>query len=112
MFEEHVKHTLPRSIYTASMGRRDKLDADTLAQAGQRLRNHREDRDLSLEVVAAAVGITPQALSSAETGKTQSRSDVLLRLCAYYDLDPYKVLFGRQKSEIAAEVRARRTRTV
>lgn len=111
MFEIEVKHIRSNKIYTASMGRRDKLDQETLVQAGQRLFRQRDDRNLTLEEVAAAVGITPQALSSAENGKTQNRSDVLLKLCAYYDLDPYKVLFGKQKSEIATEVRSRRTRS-
>lgn len=109
MFERTVKHIGSINLYTASMGRRDKLDAETLARAGKRLRAHRLDRDLTLEEVARAVGITPQALSSAETGQTQSRSDTLLKICAYYDVDPYKLLLGKQKSEVAAEVRSRRT---
>lgn len=110
MFEAMSNITRPSSLYTVPMGRRDKLDADTLAAAGKRLREVRDNRDQSLEEVARAVGVTPQALSSAEIGKTQSRSDILLKLCAYYDLDPYRILFGRGKDEIAAEVRARRRR--
>lgn len=69
----------------------------------------RIDRDLKLEEVAEIIGITPQALSQIETGITKNvRPENFLRLCAFYDADPFRLIFGAGKGEIAAGLRTRR----
>lgn len=78
---------------------------------GARLRQLRNMRDLTLEQVAAIVGISAQALSQIETGVTKNvRPENFLKLCAFYDVDPYKIALGKQKSEVASELRRRPTR--
>lgn len=65
---------------------------------GNRLREMRKARGLTLEQVAKVAGISLQALSMIETGKTKNiRPDNFLRLCAFYDADPYYVVFGKPK---------------
>lgn len=76
---------------------------------GSRLRQLREMRDLTLEQVAQVVRISPQALSQIENDVTKHvRPENLVRLCAFYDVDVYKLVTGKQKSEIVAELRSRR----
>lgn len=80
-----------------------------MEQPGERLRRMRIDRDLKLEQVAEIIGISAQALSQIETGVTKNvRPENFLRLCAFYDVDPYRVIFAAGKGEIAAQLRTRR----
>ena len=79
---------------------------------GARLRQLRTLKGLTLEQVADAVGFTAQALSQIETGVTKNiRPEWLLKLCAFYDVDAYKLVLGKQKSEVVSELRRRSTRT-
>jgi transcriptional regulator with XRE-family HTH domain len=80
---------------------------------GTRLRQLREMRDLTLQQVADVVGISAQAISQIETGVTKAaKPEHFLKLCAFYDVDPYKVGFGKTKSEVASELRHRPKRTL
>ena len=49
-----------------------------------RIRDLREDRDLSQETVAAAIGISQRKYSYLETGTQQWTDELLVRLAAYY----------------------------
>lgn len=99
MLEFHVNHTGGVSPYAIAME-----DA-----VGTKLRTQRKLRDMTLEQVADAIGISPQALSQIECGTTKhAKPEHFLKLCAFYDVDPYQLGFGKSKAEIAAEVRRRR----
>ncbi len=106
MLKIHVNHAGEVPGYAPQM--------DVLAlpdSPGARLRQLRSMKGLTLEQVADAVGFTAQALSQIETGVTKNiRPEWLLKLCAFYDVDPYRLVLGKQKSEIASEIRRRSTR--
>ena len=77
---------------------------------GSRLRQLRTMRDMTLEQVAHVVGISAQAISQIETGATKNaKLEHFLKLCAFYDVDPYKLALGKQKSELVTELRLRRS---
>ena len=79
---------------------------------GGRLRQLRTLRGLTLDQLGAVVGISAQALSQIETGVTKNvRPENFLKLCAFFDVDPYKIALGKQKSEVASELRRRPTGT-
>lgn len=65
---------------------------------GSRIRQMREQRGLTLETVSKTLGISPSALSQIESGATKNlRLKNFLRLCVYFDSDPYWVVFGKAK---------------
>lgn len=81
-----------------------------MSKSGERLRQLRALRGMTLEQVAQVVGISAQALSQIETGTTKNvRPENFLRLCAFYGVDPYRVHFAKSAEEIAAELRTRRS---
>ena len=49
-----------------------------------RLKDIREDRDLQAKDVAAAIGVSKQAMSNYEKGVRQISPDLIGRFCAFY----------------------------
>src|SRR5215472_7508428 len=67
---------------------------------GERMRELRRSRGLTLEQVSSAMGITPQSLSQIELGVTKNiRQDNFLRFCAFFDVDPWYVVFGHARGK-------------
>lgn len=62
------------------------------------LRQLRIDRGMTQEQVAGKVGITRQALSSYESGRTRPDIDMLMRLCEVYETDMDGILYGQSRS--------------
>lgn len=67
----------------------------------ENLRSARLEQGLTQEQVAQRVGITRQALSHYESGRSQPDIDMLLSLCRVYNTDINDILYGRKKSEKA-----------
>lgn len=85
MLETHVKNASADSTYIEPM-----------ESMGERMKRTRTLKGLSLETVAEAIGISAQALSQWETGLTVNmRPENLLNWCAYFELNPYLVVFGK-----------------
>ena len=55
---------------------------------GKRLRERREELGMSRTELAAALGVSPSAVSNYESGQNALREDVLLRLFHVLDVDP------------------------
>lgn len=54
---------------------------------------------MTIEAVAKIMGISGPALSMIETGTTKNvRLEHFLRFCAYFDVDPYYVVFGKART--------------
>ena len=51
-----------------------------------RLRDLREDHDLTQQQVADAIGITQRKYSYVETGQQQLTADILIKLADFYDV--------------------------
>lgn len=51
-----------------------------------RIRDLREDHDLSQQQVADAIGITQRKYSYVETGQQQLTADILIKLADFYDV--------------------------
>ena len=66
------------------------------------LRRLRRERGMTQEQVAGQVGITRQALSSYESGRTRPDIDMLLRLSQVYGTDLEGVVYGETQSLKAA----------
>lgn len=106
------KHAERVSMLSRGVKRRLKLalsasgyptDVGTL---GERMKALRLSRSLTLEEMAKVMEITPQALSQIESGKTKNvRLDNFLRFCAYFDADPYFVVFGDRKASATGRFR-------
>jgi DNA-binding Xre family transcriptional regulator len=66
---------------------------------GDRMKALRLSRGLTQEEVAKIMGITGPALSMIENGVNKNvRLDNFLRFCAYFEADPYYVVFGQGKA--------------
>ena len=52
----------------------------------ERIRNLREDHDLTQQQVADAIGITQRKYSYVETGQQQLTADILIKLADFYDV--------------------------
>lgn len=65
----------------------------------QNLRQLRQLRGLTQEHVATQLGLTRQALSSYESGRTRPDVDTLLRLAQIYGTDLDGILYGRQPAQ-------------
>jgi len=57
-----------------------------------KLRAARESRGLTQEDVGEYLGVTPQKISSFETGRTKVDTDTLVKLCKLYEVDVNYVL--------------------
>lgn len=64
----------------------------------QNLRQLRLDKGMTQEQVAEQIGVTRQALSSYESGRTRPDIDMLLRLSEVYGTDLDGILYGRSKT--------------
>ena len=51
-----------------------------------RIRDLREDHDLTQQQVANAIGITQRKYSYVETGQQQLTADILIKLADFYDV--------------------------
>lgn len=51
-----------------------------------RIRDLREDHDLTQQQVADAIGITQRKYSYVETGQQQLTADILIKLANFYDV--------------------------
>lgn len=51
-----------------------------------RIRDLREDHDLTQQQVADAIGITQRKYSYVETGQQQLTADILIKLSVFYDV--------------------------
>lgn len=57
-----------------------------------RLRNAREKSGYKQEDIAQKLGVTPQKVSSFETGRTRVDVDTLIRLCNIYGVDANEIM--------------------
>lgn len=64
----------------------------------ENLKSARLDTGLTQEQVAQKVGITRQALSHYESGRSQPDIDMLISLCEVYNTDINDILYGKKKS--------------
>ncbi len=75
---------------------------------GDRMREMRLSRGLSLEQLAEIIGISASALSQIERGVTKNvRPENFLRFCAFFGADPYYVVFGKPRNELRDLLRPR-----
>ena len=63
------------------------------------LRQLRQGRGMTQEQAAQQVGVTRQALSSYESGRTRPDIDMLLRLAQVYGTDLNGILYGREEEQ-------------
>lgn len=70
----------------------DAIETDTDAEVGQRLRQIRTGRRLTLKHVAAAAGITEGFLSQIETGRSAPSLKTFRKVSAALGMDPSDVL--------------------
>jgi transcriptional regulator with XRE-family HTH domain len=73
---------------------------------GSRMRKLREDRGLSLVFVAEVMGISDSALSQIEKGHSKNaKLEGFLKFCAYFDEDPYYLVFGQSRASVTGTFR-------
>ena len=61
---------------------------------GERLRNLRMDRGLSLQQLAGRIGLTKSTVSFYESGERMPSYDVLFEICRTLDTEVEYILFG------------------
>jgi len=62
---------------------------------GNRIKTLRESRKLTQEEMGKIVGISGASISQWESGAIKNlRPENFLRFCAYFNVDPYWVVFG------------------
>ena len=64
----------------------------------QNLRQLRLDCGMTQEQVAGKIGLTRQALSSYESGRTRPDIEMLMRLCEVYNTDLDAILYGTSRA--------------
>ncbi len=69
-----------------------------MAKINETLKRLRLDRGMTQEEVAEQVGLTRQAVSSYESGRTQPGLDILERLAQVYEVELTDIVYGRSKS--------------
>lgn len=69
-----------------------------MAKINETLKQLRLDRGMTQEEVAEQVGLTRQAVSSYESGRTQPGLDILERLAQVYEVELTDIIYGRSKS--------------
>lgn len=68
---------------------------DALETLGDRIRQARTARNMTLEEVGEICGVSAAAVSQWESGTTKDlRLPSFMRLCAYFGLDPWTTVFG------------------
>lgn len=76
---------------------------------GARMKEMRLSRGLTLEQMADIIGISAAGLSQIERNVTKNvRPENFLKFCAYFDADPYYIVFGKSKAELRESVLRRR----
>lgn len=65
----------------------------------QNMRDLRQISGMTQEEVAARVGLTRQAISSYESGRTQPDIDMLVKLAQLYNADVSDILYGRSHEQ-------------
>lgn len=84
MLKAEVNHALGNVAYARQM-----------EKMADRIRTLRESRTLSQEDMGKIIGISGPAISQWESGATKNiRPENFLRFCAYFNVDPYWVVFG------------------
>ena len=68
-----------------------------MAKISETLRRLRVERGMTQEEVAEQVGLTRQAVSSYESGRTQPGLDILERLAQVYEVELTDVIYGRNQ---------------
>ena len=69
-----------------------------MAKINETLKQLRLDRGMTQEQVAEQVGLTRQAVSGYESGRTQPGVDILQRLAGVYDVELTDIIYGRSQS--------------
>lgn len=69
-----------------------------MAKINETLKQLRLDRGMTQEQVAERVGLTRQAVSSYESGRTLPGIDILERLAAVYEVDLADIIYNRSKT--------------
>jgi transcriptional regulator with XRE-family HTH domain len=86
MLKSEVNHALGLAAYAGQM--------ETM---GDRIRTLRESRKLTQEDMGKIIGISGAAVSLWESDQTKNiRPENFLRFCAYFNVDPYWVVFGAE----------------
>lgn len=87
---------LDAAVNYASRARKYANGMETL---GDRIRGLRELHKLSLAEVGGICGVTAQAVGQWESGSTTNiKLEPFLKLCAYYAIDPYVLVFPDEKT--------------
>ena len=68
-----------------------------MAKINETLKRLRLDRGMTQEEVAEQVGLTRQAVSSYESGRTQPGLDILERLAQVYEVELTDIIYGRNQ---------------
>lgn len=98
MLKREVNHALDHPQYAGRM-----------EQMGDRIRALRESQRLSQEAVGRIVGVSGASISHWETGTvTGIKPEHFLRFCAYFNADPYWVVFGTEGDSRTPSGRFRR----
>lgn len=69
-----------------------------MVKINETLKQLRLDRGMTQEDVAEQVGLTRQAVSSYESGRTQPGLDILQRLAQVYEVELTDIIYGRGRS--------------
>lgn len=69
-----------------------------MAKINETLRQLRLDRDLTQEQVAEQVGLTRQAVSAYESGRTQPGLDILQRMADVYHVELTDIIYGGNRT--------------
>lgn len=69
-----------------------------MAKINETLRQLRAERGMTQEDVAGQLGLTRQAVSSYESGRTQPGLDILQRLADIYEVELTDLIYGRGRS--------------
>ena len=73
-----------------------------MAGIADNLKKLRTESGLTQEAVAREIGLTRQAISSYESGRTQPPVDLLIRFAELYGVEPEDVLYGRVRDRRGA----------
>lgn len=65
-----------------------------LSEMGRRIMERRKQLRLSQEEVAERAELTPQTISTAETGRKALRPENIIKVCAALDISPDYLLLG------------------
>lgn len=85
MLKSQVNHALGPPAYAGGV----------METMGSRIKSLRDSRKLSQEQMGKIVGVTGASISQWESGSVKNiRPEHFLRFCAYFEADPFWVVFG------------------